>query len=501
VINHLAAKPAIDDEAFTRLLEAAFILQEHRNSALQKASPEDFPRVVGSILEIQRQTQAQQIDCNSALELIARRLCELTGAVGATIGRLEQDKTHYLAGSGSAAILADSSISVDATSSCECVRTARPVSSPATETDRRLNLVLCRKLGAKSFLAVPVFRDGSVSGVIELFFAQQNGFGEMEIRTAELVSGVVGEVFKQEAAHKLQKGLAFERDSILSILEQLKPQLQKLAGHDLVKKQAPEPIQTQPCRACGQPLSVDESSCTSCGASRITGKYPGAELQSKWAALWERQMIDGEHAPSFRRPPVSESESDGSPEPDVRPGETLVQETMLTDDPEPPPTSLVIKARPAVETDSSEEFETETAIDQNTAAVPAPYWRRVLNSTLSRRLGDISLAVAAFVFASAVVWGVLSRPPAKPAHNRGPRPSAPQLSLFERTLVSLGLAVPPPTPEYLGNPNVKVWVDLQTGLYYCPGASLYGSTSKGRYSSQSDAQQDQFEPAARTPCD
>jgi hypothetical protein len=53
----------------------------------------------------------------------------------------------------------------------------------------------------------------------------------------------------------------------------------------------------------------------------------------------------------------------------------------------------------------------------------------------------------------------------------------------------------------MGNPDVKVWVDLQTALYYCPGTDLYGSTPKGKYTTQGDAQQDQFEPAYRRPCD
>jgi hypothetical protein len=53
----------------------------------------------------------------------------------------------------------------------------------------------------------------------------------------------------------------------------------------------------------------------------------------------------------------------------------------------------------------------------------------------------------------------------------------------------------------MGNPNVKVWVDLQTALYYCPGTDLYGTTPKGKYTNQGDAQQDSFEPAYRKPCE
>jgi hypothetical protein len=53
----------------------------------------------------------------------------------------------------------------------------------------------------------------------------------------------------------------------------------------------------------------------------------------------------------------------------------------------------------------------------------------------------------------------------------------------------------------MGDPNVKVWEDLQTALYYCPDADLYGNTAKGRFTTQSEAQQDAFDPAFRKPCD
>jgi hypothetical protein len=73
--------------------------------------------------------------------------------------------------------------------------------------------------------------------------------------------------------------------------------------------------------------------------------------------------------------------------------------------------------------------------------------------------------------------------------------------MFDRMLISLGLAEAPPAPEYKGNPDTQVWVDLHTALYYCPGADLYGKTPKGKVTSQRDAQLDQFEPAYRKTCD
>ena len=83
------------------------------------------------------------------------------------------------------------------------------------------------------------------------------------------------------------------------------------------------------------------------------------------------------------------------------------------------------------------------------------------------------------------------------------KPPADDLSLFDKLLINLGLAEAPEAPEYkyLGNPNTQVWIDTHTALYYCPGSELYGKTPKGRFTSQHEAQLDQFEPASRRACD
>lgn len=50
------------------------------------------------------------------------------------------------------------------------------------------------------------------------------------------------------------------------------------------------------------------------------------------------------------------------------------------------------------------------------------------------------------------------------------------------------------------NAQVKVWVDLNTALYYCPGAHSYGRTKTGRYLNQVDARLANFEPAEQKEC-
>ena len=58
------------------------------------------------------------------------------------------------------------------------------------------------------------------------------------------------------------------------------------------------------------------------------------------------------------------------------------------------------------------------------------------------------------------------------------------MSLFEKLMVNLGLAEPPPAPVNLGNPNTQVWVDVHTALYYCSDSELYGKTADGKFTSR-----------------
>jgi hypothetical protein len=116
---------------------------------------------------------------------------------------------------------------------------------------------------------------------------------------------------------------------------------------------------------------------------------------------------------------------------------------------------------------------------------------------------NIYLALSALLLV--VAW--FSRGPVSPqvrsmAHSlRRQVPAETELSFFDKLLVNLGLAEAPPPPVYMGNPSVQVWVDLQTAMYYCPGAAEYGQTPKGKYTTQKDAQLDSYDPAFHKVCD
>ena len=51
-----------------------------------------------------------------------------------------------------------------------------------------------------------------------------------------------------------------------------------------------------------------------------------------------------------------------------------------------------------------------------------------------------------------------------------------------------------------GNPEVKVWVNTDSGTYHCPGARWYGKTQEGEFMTQKRAQDKGYHPAANHPC-
>lgn len=120
-------------------------------------------------------------------------------------------------------------------------------------------------------------------------------------------------------------------------------------------------------------------------------------------------------------------------------------------------------------------------------SIPRGFWD--LRVKLRFHRADLYLGMAIFVAVVALLW------PAAAA------PQRPKLHPWEKMLIAMGIAeAPQPAAHFRGDPNIKVWVDTHTALYYCPGAELYGKSADGHYSTQREAQSDSFEPAERSVC-
>ncbi len=323
----------------------------------------------------------------------------------------------------------------------------------------------------------------------------------------------------------------------------------RYAAHRSDLPSEPPPARPRPpklCAQCGLPLAKEGAPCAACGAEPLRA---GEHLQQLWASMWQVSQERG-LAPQPRKAPVPPADASTEHQLDFRthkPSSTIgsasepalaAEESMrpfppdhvhdhasrhefaLDPEVETKPDSSGIELQnpdkpwpsprphdsqlsvpstgisrsggppgggPPGDDPPDELADTQSSsahtLSPDSASGLAALWAR-----LRSQRANLYLGIAVLVAAIALLW---------PAS----RPQAPTLSAWDRFLVAIGIAeVSQPAVHFQGDPNIKVWVDTHTALYYCPGEELYGKSPDGHYSTQHDAQSDRFEPAERSVC-
>lgn len=251
----------------------------------------------------------------------------------------------------------------------------------------------------------------------------------------------------------------------------------------------PEPVSAitkiseRRCPYCAAPLNAGETRCGECGmdeyrsGDHIQGKFPLLEMTQEQGVPPGRtteSVLELASSAPASSPAVAQVESRISD----------VEDAPLLDSGESD--ELPGLERPHL----ADEFaiDSESVAGETVAVGPLEklrrYWR-----TLNLPTADAYLGIAIVVAVLAILW-----PAPATLHRQGLEP-------WQRILVKLGVAeAPAPQMHYRGDPNLQVWVDPHTALYYCPGEEQFGKSANGRLEAQREAQLDQFEPAGRVVC-
>ena len=86
----------------------------------------------------------------------------------------------------------------------ECLISGEVQLCDDTEHDRRVDVWVCRNLGMRSILAVPLRRQEDVLGIIVVFSGWAGVFGERDIRALKLLAGLVIEALWSHEVHGRQ---------------------------------------------------------------------------------------------------------------------------------------------------------------------------------------------------------------------------------------------------------------------------------------------------------
>jgi hypothetical protein len=132
--------------------------------------------------------QGERFTLDEVLQLVADRAVAITGADGLAIALPENDAIVLRAAAGTVRPDLGARIDRDSAFSATCIRTAQIVSCDDTETDAGVNLQACRRLGARSMVAVPLYGRRRGIGLLQAFSAQPFGFNDGDVRNLSLLA-------------------------------------------------------------------------------------------------------------------------------------------------------------------------------------------------------------------------------------------------------------------------------------------------------------------------
>src|ERR1700746_3123696 len=166
----MSAQPSLDRESFETVLASAF--------AVQQSGIDDESR--SALIAIQRSIATGELDLDQTMRLIAERARNIANATGIAIALLKATQLVYRAASGSAtSYVGRQAIAVLSVSSHKSPR-KEILRVEDAQSDPRIEAAICRQFGASSLLILPIYHEGDVAGVLEVFFSESHTFHHLE---------------------------------------------------------------------------------------------------------------------------------------------------------------------------------------------------------------------------------------------------------------------------------------------------------------------------------
>jgi len=189
-----SARKATQDDALQALLAFSALHEQVRRRKSLAAKLKGFD-AAAPVAEFE---PSELFVLDEVLQLVAERAVAITGADGLAIALAENNEIVLRASAGTVRPDVGARIDRDSAFSGACFRQAEVVTCDDTETDTRVNVQTCRRLGARSMVAIPLCGRRRVIGVLEAFFAWPFGFNDSDIRNLTLLAELVVGALKPE---------------------------------------------------------------------------------------------------------------------------------------------------------------------------------------------------------------------------------------------------------------------------------------------------------------
>jgi TonB family protein len=200
-VTNQERKPVVDAQTFERLLQAAYVLQEHNrrmpdngtgSPAAKTERESDFADLAAKFAAHGGGRVSPELSADLALEIVLNEIveqaCLTTGASGAAIVLERGGEWVCRASAGGNAPQLGARLDTTAGLSGVCVKTQTVQRCDDAQNDPRADIEACRILGVRSVIVLPLLRNGELAGVFEVLSSRPSAFGERDESTLEALS-------------------------------------------------------------------------------------------------------------------------------------------------------------------------------------------------------------------------------------------------------------------------------------------------------------------------
>jgi N-acetylmuramoyl-L-alanine amidase len=147
--------------------------------------------------------ELEQFVLDEVLQLVSERALTLTGADGVAIALVEGNAFICRASAGRIAPEVGARLDPQSGFSGACLRTGGIVRCDDSETDLRVDVQVCRRLGTRSIVAIPIASSHGVIGLLEAFSAEAYGFNDSDVRSLNLLAELILAALKPEEENRM----------------------------------------------------------------------------------------------------------------------------------------------------------------------------------------------------------------------------------------------------------------------------------------------------------
>jgi EAL domain-containing protein (putative c-di-GMP-specific phosphodiesterase class I) len=163
--------------------------------------PVDEATLLSRIVSVQGEIVQAGLDPHKVVDVVTRRAQELTHSAGAVVELLDGDELVYWSASGNVVPQLGMRVRADRSLSGLCVKNGRVLVCNDAETDPRVDLEACRRVGLRSMLVAPLPYGDTTIGVLKVVSPWTDAYQTEDVRTLELLNTLIGAALSHAAHH------------------------------------------------------------------------------------------------------------------------------------------------------------------------------------------------------------------------------------------------------------------------------------------------------------